>query len=200
MRVKKDKSKVSYKSGPLDNQKWENFARYIASGETQANAAKLAGFKEANAHIRGCILMKKDEIRLRVEELQRVSSERAVMGLSVSKAWVLQNLKTVVERAMQAVPVTDAQGNEVGQYKFDGSAANRALELIGKEIRMFVERKIIGLRDLRGASADELFDVLAEIDSALEERQQAGRGEVQALPPGEQTSTEEAAVALVEAE
>ena len=66
MRVKKDKSKASYKSGPLDNQKWENFARYMANGETQASAAKLAGFKEDNAHIRGCVLMKNNAVRLRV--------------------------------------------------------------------------------------------------------------------------------------
>ncbi len=59
MRVKKDNSKASNRSGPLDNQKWENFARYIANGETQAKAAILAGFKENNAHIRGCVLMKK---------------------------------------------------------------------------------------------------------------------------------------------
>ena len=191
MRVKKDKSKASYKSGPLDNQKWENFARYIASGETQAKAAVLAGFKEANAHIRGCILMKKPEIRLRVEELQRVSSERAVMGLSVSKAWVLQNLKTVVERAMQAVPVTDAQGNKIGQYKFDGSAVNRALELIGKELRMFVERSEIGIRDLRNMSADDLISLLQELDSVIEVEPQG----VAALPAGEEES-----VALVEGE
>ena len=145
MRVKKDKSKASYKSGPLDNQKWENFARYIASGETQAKAAVLAGFKEANAHIRGCVLMKKPEIRLRVEELKRVSSERAVTGLSLNKSWVLQNLKDNVEAAKE---------------EDDHSAVNRGLELIGKEIGMFVERKILGLQDLSNASADELFDVV----------------------------------------
>ncbi len=176
MRVKKDKSKASYKSGPLDNQKWENFARYIANGETQANAAKLAGFKENNAHIRGCILMKKDEIRLRVEELQRVSSEQAVTGLSVSKAWVMGKLRENVEKAKM-----------VG----DHSAVNRGLELIGKEIRMFVERKVIGLHDLRSASADELLDMLAEVDSMIGAESQ----KVAALPAGEGE-----AVALVEAE
>ncbi len=155
MRVKKDKSKASYKSGPLDNQKWENFARYIASGETQAKAAKLAGFKENNAHIRGCVLMKKDEIRLRVEELKRVSSERAVTGLSVNKAWVLRNLKEI---ALQA------------KSEGDWSGANRAWELIGKELGMFVERKVIGLQDLRSASADELQALLAELDSTIDAR------------------------------
>ena len=44
MRVKKDNSKASHRSGPLDNQKWENFARYIANGETQAKTAILEHF------------------------------------------------------------------------------------------------------------------------------------------------------------
>ena len=168
MRVKKDKSKASCKSGPLDNQKWENFARYIANGETQANAAKLAGFKENNAHIRGSVLMKKDEIRQRVEELKSVSSERAVTGLSLNKSWVLQNLKDNVEAAKE---------------EDDHSAVNRGLELIGKEIGMFVERKILGLQDLSTASADELFDIIAVIDSKLANERQA---EVLALPEGEE--------------
>ena len=155
MRVKKVKSKASYKSGPLDNQKWENFARYIANGETQAKAAVLAGFKEANAHIRGSVLMKKPEIGLRVEELKRVSSERAVTGLSVNKAWVLRNLKEI---ALQA------------KSEGDWSGANRAWELIGKELGMFVERKVIGLQDLRNASADELQALLAELDSTIDAR------------------------------
>ncbi len=167
MRVKKDKSRASYKSGPLDNQKWENFARYIANGETQANAAKLAGFKENNAHIRGSVLMKKNEIRLRVEELKMVSSERAVTGLSVNKAWVLQKLKENVFAAK-------AEG--------DHSAVNRALELIGKEIRMFVDRQVIGLQDLRSASADELMEILQELDSIIEVEPQGGA----ALPAGEE--------------
>ncbi len=167
MRVKKDKSKAGYKSGPLDNQKWENFARYIANGETQANAAKLAGFKENNAHIRGCVLMKNPAIKIRVDELKRVSSEQAVMGLALNKSWVLQKLKENVEAARK---------------EDDHSAVNRGLELIGKEIRMFVDRQVIGLQDLRSASADDLYDILAEIDSALGAQQQAEV--VASLEPG----------------
>ena len=41
---------------------------------------------------------------------------------------------------MQAVPVTDREGNETGEYTYQGSVANRALELVGKELGMFHER------------------------------------------------------------
>jgi hypothetical protein len=49
-----------------------------------------------------------------------------------------------VERAMQAEPVIDAKGVPTGQYVYNGNVANRALELLGKELSMFVDRKEIG--------------------------------------------------------
>jgi phage terminase small subunit len=49
-----------------------------------------------------------------------------------------------VERAMQAAPVLDAKGNPTGEYRYNGGVANRALELIGKENGMFVDRKEVG--------------------------------------------------------
>jgi hypothetical protein len=43
-------------------------------------------------------------------------------------------------RAMQTTQVTDSSGSPTGEYKWDGSVANRALELLGKECGMFVDR------------------------------------------------------------
>ena len=34
----------------------------------------------------------------------------------------------------------DAEGTETGEYRYEGSVANRALELLGKEFGMFVDR------------------------------------------------------------
>ena len=41
---------------------------------------------------------------------------------------------------MQHRPVLDAKGKETGIYAYNGQVANRALELIGKELGMFVDR------------------------------------------------------------
>jgi phage terminase small subunit len=49
-----------------------------------------------------------------------------------------------VDRAMEAEPVLDPKGNPTGEYKYNGNVANRALELLGKEIGMFVDRKEVG--------------------------------------------------------
>ena len=41
---------------------------------------------------------------------------------------------------MQAVAVRGNDGKATGEYRYEGSVANRALELLGKELGMFVER------------------------------------------------------------
>jgi hypothetical protein len=43
-------------------------------------------------------------------------------------------------RAMQAVPASEG-----GEYRYDGAVANRALELLGKEIGMFIDRSKVDL-------------------------------------------------------
>jgi hypothetical protein len=42
---------------------------------------------------------------------------------------------------MQAQPVLDRAGNPTGSYVYNGAAAYRALELLGKELGMFIERR-----------------------------------------------------------
>lgn len=43
-------------------------------------------------------------------------------------------------RAMQHRPVLDGKGRQTGVFRYQGQVANRALELIGKELGMFVDR------------------------------------------------------------
>jgi len=57
-----------------------------------------------------------------------------------TREWVLERLVSNVNRAMQAEAVT-LRGAPTGEYRYDGSVANRALELIGKELGLFGERK-----------------------------------------------------------
>lgn len=58
----------------------------------------------------------------------------------LSVEYVLQGLKEINERCRTAEPVYDKEGNETGEYKFDSSGANKALELIGKHFKMFTDR------------------------------------------------------------
>ena len=60
---------------------------------------------------------------------------------------MIEKLVENVDRAMQAEPVrrkTDDGEKEVtGEYVYNGSVANKALELIGKELGMFIDRKVV---------------------------------------------------------
>ena len=57
----------------------------------------------------------------------------------VDQDWVVERLVENANRAMQAVPVIDRDGNETGKFTYAGSVANRALELLGKHAGMFKE-------------------------------------------------------------
>jgi hypothetical protein len=60
--------------------------------------------------------------------------------VEVDKNWVVANLKSVVERCMEAEEVLDCRGKPTGKYTFNATGANRALELLGKKLGMFVDR------------------------------------------------------------
>jgi hypothetical protein len=53
-----------------------------------------------------------------------------------------------VERAMQAEPVRrkfgDREEEVPGEYVYNGSVAKKALELLGKELGMFIVRNEVG--------------------------------------------------------
>lgn len=152
----------------LANQRHEKFAQALASGKTQREAYVAAGYKydEPNASR----LTRNDKVVARVAELQ----ERAAANVVLSREWVLERLIENADRAMQAVAVKDREGNPTGEYTYQGNVANRALELLGKEMGMFVDRKHIDLNaDLNGLSDRELIALAAD---ALESGEESGKG------------------------
>ena len=44
------------------------------------------------------------------------------------------------ERALQHIAVLDKERKPTGEYRYDGNVANRALELLGKQQGMFIDR------------------------------------------------------------
>jgi phage terminase small subunit len=116
----------------------ETFAQAIALGQHAVEAAEAAGYvptiNGAGARLRGA------EVRARVAQLQAEIAERAVEIAAIDKSWVMRRLQENVERAMSIEPVLDGKGHPTGVYKYQGSVANRALELLGKELGMFIDR------------------------------------------------------------
>ena len=129
----------------LANARHEVFAQEIAKGTEAGEAYVKAGFKANGGNARR---LKLDEaVKKRVEAILSERSmvhekglERAIERTALSKEWVIEGLIENVDRAMQAVEVKDHKGHGTGEYKYDGSVANQALNLLGKELGMFVEK------------------------------------------------------------
>lgn len=75
---------------------------------------------------------------------------------------------------MQAKEVRDSKGNGTGIYVFDSKGANRSLELIGKHLGMFVEKKEITGKDGGPLVAGGVL-VVPEVDSAADWLKRAER-------------------------
>ena len=118
----------------LPNIKHELFAQGLAKGLSADAAYQAAGYKRDRGN--AARLTANDSIQKRVAEIQDKAAETA----EVNKAWIMERLKETVERAMQAAPVLDREGNPTGEYKYPGNTAIKALELLGKELGMFAQR------------------------------------------------------------
>jgi phage terminase small subunit len=135
---------------PLRNPRYERFAYGLAEGKPAYQAYIDAGFAKAGAAQSASRLLKNQRagIRERVaeilqerEQIDTEGTKRAIERTAIDKEWVIERLRENVERAMQARPVLDRAGNPTGSYVYNGAAANRALELLGKELGMFIERR-----------------------------------------------------------
>jgi len=143
--------------GILKNKRHEHFAQLVANGKTPPQAYVAAGYSEHGAAQSANRLLKNVEIANRVSELQRTieepARERAIEKTALERAWVIDQLMENVAMAKQAVPVFDRKGNPTGIYEQNLAAANRALELLGKEVGMFKDQ--IKIEDERDRMSDE---------------------------------------------
>lgn len=101
-------------------------------------AAIRAGYSKKTANVQAAQLLAKLNIQARVEQLKQKRSEKT--GVTVD--WVVSHLRELVEICMAAKPVMIKEKGELiesGEYKIDSYGANKAMELLGKHLAMFVE-------------------------------------------------------------
>ncbi len=136
----------------------EIFAQLVAEGKTLKDAYLGAGYKstirpEASGHAISkipAVAARITEIREMKERIIIESQQLAATKMAqkigeqllYSREWVIEQLIDNVQIAKSVKPVTDAEGNPIGEFRVDLSNANRALELLGKELGMFIERKM----------------------------------------------------------
>lgn len=104
-------------------------------------AAIRSGYSEHTASSIGAENLTKPEIREFIEKRQK----ELEVQLGLSQEWVLRRLKDISDKSVQAVPVLEwdyeaKEFRETGEYKFDSAGANRATELIGKHLGMFINK------------------------------------------------------------
>lgn len=145
----------------LDNARHERFAQAIAAGKNATDAYVSAGYeaKGNSAEAAASRLLRDVKVTARIAELQ----SRVAEGIVLTKQWVIERLVENANRAMQAEAPKDG-----GDYKYEGSVANRALELLGKELGMFVERREVGAPgEFDDKTPDELRDFVRSEAEAL---------------------------------
>jgi hypothetical protein len=123
---------------PLTNAKHEAFAQALASGKTQIEAHALAGFKPHRGNASSLAQDKNivERVQFLLNERERITAQstaKAIEKAALTKEWVIEQLIENVKRASTAEPVRDGEGNPIGDYAYQGTVVNRALELLGKE-------------------------------------------------------------------
>jgi len=131
----------------IANPKHERFAQELAKGISAAQSYEAAGFKPSRHNAatlarKQHILDRVTEILYERESIHAQATADAIKSTALTKAWVIETLMENVAKAMQAKSMTDDDGNTIGEFQYQGSVANKALELLGKEIGMFVDRSI----------------------------------------------------------
>ena len=156
----------------------EMYAQARARGLTHRKAADEAGYtgtREAAWELEG----RHPEIKARITELMERNDAAREQGMKeaakaqafddgLTQAEVLSGLRKVFEMAVEARPVFDRNGEEKG-FSVNLTAANRALELMGKEAGMFVDRKHIIVDRIERMDLKQLQAAIMEIDGKLAE-------------------------------
>jgi len=123
----------------------ETALAYIASGYDNQTNAYLSACKKMGRNPSKNPETSASEILSYPNVLEFINSVKEVVAekAQINAQWVLEQAVKVHERCMQAEPVIDKEGGPTGEYKFEHSGANKALEIIGKhiDVQAFLERK-----------------------------------------------------------
>lgn len=146
-------------AGPLKKAQHERFTQLVASGIKPMDAYVSVGYSKGGAAQAANNLLKRTDVRSRLEEIQRATADAVSANVAFDK-----------DRVMMRLNKLSHQAEERGQI----SAAIRAEELIGKERGMFVERAIQTIWDgsLERLTADQLARLTQTFEQIAAEQAQ----------------------------
>jgi phage terminase small subunit len=133
---------------------------YMISQNVTESYQKVYECSVEAARKNGSRLMTNDDIRSEIARRQEAINKKVEEDTGISVQWVLDSFKSIAERCMQSEAVTDREGNPTGEYRFDSSGANKAVENIGKYLGMFKDKGDVPVTttnvNLSGLSLEEL--------------------------------------------
>ncbi len=143
----------------LQNPKWEIACQtFAAGGVSQAEAYMAVSMAKKKDKATAGKFFARPEIAARVQEIiaerhatEREVARKAAVEAEVDRAFVMRGLRNNGLLAQRGHPLYDKAGNRLrdaeGNYRYgkpDLMAANRAYELLGREIGMFINRHEVG--------------------------------------------------------
>ena len=125
--------------------------RYVAQYllDQRANAAgsyrKLhPKANDATARREAHRILDREHVKAYLATVDSKVEGKLVERVALTRQWVIDQLIENVAIAKAAIPVYDAEGKETGEYRANINASNKALELLGKEQGMFIDRSESG--------------------------------------------------------
>jgi phage terminase small subunit len=153
----------------LKDKRRELFCQHVVSGMTASAAYAAAGYKADDGN--AARMRAKPDVVARIEELSAKVEAKVVETVGIGRSYVIEQLRRNAEIAMgdrlvKVVKQTKSEDDpmEVEVTMRDAAAANKALELIGKELGMFSEPEPEDKKSpLEGIPVDRLEDLRREL-------------------------------------
>ena len=112
------------------NDKQKQFCEEYIIDLNGTQAAIRAGYSEKTANRIASELLSKLDIQEYIQNIKNKRSER----VKYSQDELMRDILEVKNRCLQANPVLDKEGNEIGVWKFDSNGANKALDMLAKHV------------------------------------------------------------------
>ena len=154
-------------------------------------AAIAAGYSKTVAATKAYQWVANSDIKPNVFNAISAAKAKRSERTEIRQDWVLQTLVETIDRCRQSAPVVDKDGNPVfvelpsGEvapaYQFAPAAVLKGLELAGKHLGMFKDRKEVDLNLYDSLSFEDKTELLAALESfdLDEEKAKAGKEEMQ---------------------
>jgi hypothetical protein len=133
------------------------FVREYIKDYNGAQAAIRAGYPKSRARKTASEILTRPEVKAEVQRLATTINTQVTERTAIDKAWVVSELVENYLRAIGANQVVDEEGNPIGPPPIPNlSAANKALELIGRTLGMFDRKEAVKANDLSHLTDEEL--------------------------------------------